>query len=139
MNAQSINATLDEGDGKAVFDGLGVRMRLGKFLGGALDVRTHVLELLVDTPLDVELLQVDTVVRVGCDLLVRIQLPCVRAWSLHADLEAMVLDDACVVCGLALLTYQFAHSLLNLRAQGVEFFLTLVHAQLSCKHLVDDR
>ena len=139
MNAQSTNAILHEGDGKAVFDGLGVRMRLGELLGGALDVRTHVLELLVDTPLDVELLQVDTVVRVGCDLLVRVQFPGERAWSLHANLHAVVLDDACVVRGLALLTDEFAHSLLNLRAQGVEFFLTLVHAQLSCKHLVDDR
>ena len=45
-----------------MLDGLGFGVCLCEFLGGALEVGTHVLELVVDTPLQVELLQVNSVV-----------------------------------------------------------------------------
>ena len=90
-------------------------MRQGEFLGSAFDIRTHVFELLVDTPLDVKLLEVDAVVRVGCDLLVGVQFPGIGLGLLYADLEAVVLDDACEACRQTTVADKLLDSFLYLR------------------------
>ena len=109
----------------------------GEFLGGALHVAAQIFDVVVE--LLVHRVLTLVVLKVGVSLELGVELLGVGRGALHANLKAMVLDDAGEVRGFALLTQELAHSFFYFRAQGVKLFLTLVHAQLSGKHLVDDR
>ena len=122
-------------DGEAVFDGLGVRVRLGEFLGRTLEVRTRLLDVLLE--LLVVAVQLLVEVEVGV-LNLGVLLPGVRSRAANDDLEAVVLERAGEVRGLALLTNQFLHGLLYLRTKGFKGCFTLVCAHLSTEKLVDD-
>ena len=69
----------------------------------------------------------------------RVLLPCVGCRSAHDNLDAVVLDGSREILWQSALTDEFAHGLLHLRTQSVHAFLTLVLAQYSRIHLVDDR
>ena len=79
-------------------------MRIGELGGRAFDVRTDVLELVVDTLLQCELTEIDLVVRVRGHFFVRVLLPCVGFGTADDDFESVVLQRAGPVFGLALLT-----------------------------------
>ena len=119
-----------------MLDGLGVGVRFGEFLGSAFEVCAGFLG--VGLELFVEAVQTLVVVEISV-LDLGVLLPGVGGWSLHSDLDAVVLEDAGERAGQSALADKFAHSLFYLRAQCVNAFLTLVLAQHSAEHLVDDR
>ena len=112
-------------------------MRLSEFLGGALDVGTHVLELVVDTFLQFQLLQVDGVVGVIRHFLVVVLFPGERLRPLDANLDAVVLDDAGEIARQSTLGDELFDGLFHLRTQGFERFFGLVTCHLRSEKLVD--
>ena len=125
-----------DGDGEAVLDGLGVRVRLGEFLGGALEVRASLFDVLLK--LLVVAVQLLVEVEVGV-LNLGVLLPCVRSRTTNDDLEAVVLDRAGVVLRQSSLFDERLYRLFYLRTQGFEGCFTLVCAHLSTEKLVNNR
>ena len=124
-----------DGDGEAVLDGLGVRVRLGEFLGGTLEVRAS----LFDVLLELLVIAVQLLVEVEVGVLnLGVLLPCVRSRTAYDDLETVVLERAGVVLRQSSLLDEFLHGLLYLRTQSFEGRFTLVCAQLSTEKLVDN-
>lgn len=122
-----------------MLDGFAVGVGFGELLGGAPDVRTHVLELGCHLLLKRELLEIDGVVRVGGDGRVGVFLPCVGLGPADDDLETMVLDSAGERFGETLLGDERFHRFFHVLAQAVHCCITLISAQLRCEKLVNDR
>ena len=122
-------------DGETVFDGLGVRVRLGEFLGGTLEVRASLFDVLLE--LLVVAVQLLVEVEVGV-LNLGVLLPGVGDRSAYDDLEAVVLERAGVVLRQSSLFDERLHGLLYLRTQGLKGCFTLVCAHLSTEKLVDN-
>ena len=123
-----------DGDGEAVLDGLGVRVRLGEFLGGALEVRTRFLDVLLE--LLVVAVQLLVEVEVGVFNL-GVLLPCVGDRSAYNDLEAVVLDRAGVVLRQSSLFDERLYRLFYLRTQGLKRRLGFITCYLRSEKLVD--
>ena len=123
-----------DGDGEAVLDGLGVRVRLGEFLGGALEVRTRFLDVLLE--LLVVAVQLLVEVEVGV-LNLGVLLPCVGDRSAYDDLEAVVLERAGVVLRQSSLFDERLYRLFYLRTQGLKRRLGFITCYLRSEKLVD--
>ncbi len=124
---------------EASLDGVGIGMGGSQFLGGALDVGTHVLELGGYLLLEGELLEVDGVVGVGGDGRVGVLLPGEGLRPADDDLDTVVLDRAGEVLTQAFLGDDSFYCLLHVLAQAVHGGITLVGSDLCCEKLVDDR
>ncbi len=120
------------------FDGVGVGMGFGELLGGALDVRTHVLELRGYLLLQGKLLDVDGVVRVGGHNRVGVLLPGVGLGSADDDLDAVVLDGAGEGLAQTTLGDEGLDGFLYLRTEALQGFFGLVAGYLCCKKLINN-
>ena len=110
-------------------------MLFGEFLGGTLEVSTGFL----DVVLELLVIAVELLVEIEVGVLdLRVLLPGIGLRSLYADLKTVVLDDAGEGLGQTSLLDEGLYGLFYLRAKGFDGFFTLVSAQYSCKHLVDD-
>ena len=124
-----------ERNGEAVLDGLGVGVL--KFEGFA--CAFHLGAACFEFAIKLLALGVQGFVDVKVHVLdLRVLFPCVGCRASHDDLDTVVLDRAGVVLGQVTLADEFLDGLLYLRAQCVNAFLTLVLAQHSAEHLVDN-
>ena len=124
-----------DGDGEAGLDGLGVGVLFGEFLRLAFEVGTCILDIVFQ--LLVHAMQALVIFKVVV-LDLGVEMPGVGLGALHADMEAVVLDDAGERAGQTALADEFAHGLFYLRAQSVDGSVVLVGCRDGCKHLVDD-
>ena len=120
-----------------MFDTLAVGMGFGELLGGAFDVRPHVLELGGDLLLERELLNVDGMVGVRGDGRVGVLLPGVGLRPADDDLDAVVLDGAGEGLAQAAFGDEGLYGFLYLRTERFKGFFGLVTCYLRSEKLVD--
>ena len=121
-----------------MFDGVALGVGFGELLGGAFDVRTHVLELRGYLLLNGELLEVDGMVGVRGDSRGGVLLPGVGLRPADDDLDTVVLDGAGEGLTQAALGDEGLYGFLYLRTECFEGFFGLVACYLCCEKLVDN-
>ena len=121
-----------------MLDTLAFGMGFFEFLRGALEVGPEVLELRCHLLLEGELLEVDGMVGVGGYLGTGVLLPREGLGPADDDIDAVVLDGAGEVGGLALLLDECLHGGFHLRTEGFEGCFGFVTCYLCSEKLVDN-
>jgi len=135
FRTQTVILRRQERNGEAVFDGLGVGVL--KFEGFA--YAFHLGAASFELAVELGTLGVQGFVDVEVHVLdLGVLLPCVGCRASHDDLDTVVLDRAGVVLGQVTLADEFLDGFFYFRTQCVNAFLTLVLAQHSAEHLVDN-
>ena len=121
-----------------MFDGVALGVGFGELLGGAFDVRTHVLELRGYLLLNGELLEVDGMVGVRGDSRGGVLLPGVGLRPADDDLDTVVLDGAGEGLTQTTLGDEGLDGILYLRTERFEGLFGLVAGYLCCKKLINN-